>query len=295
MKTHVSSWQSKGSNAAKGFTLIELLVVIAIIAILASMLLPALARAKVKAKSVASLSNLRQLALGMTLYVDDNNSRFPGHSLPAVAGQARIRWADMLFPYMQNVSVYLSPGLRSEEMPFMNKPFAHTALGGVETPEVTRYYGGYGYNYQYLGNTRIPGDVPPFHASESSIAAPANTVVLGDTKGARKGSPSLPYGADGSGVYVIDPPLGSQVLGSNGSRKSSASPGAGNAYYEGGDDGSDAHRATPSDRNAGRVNLVMVDGHAVAMTPEELDGKKVGAGGAVNNAWWNGRFDPASR
>ena len=135
----------------------------------------------------------------------------------------------------------------------------------------------------------------PFHASENSIIAPVSTVMLGDTKGARKGSAGLPYGADGSGVYVIDPPLGSQLLGSNGSRKSSASPGPGNAYYEGGEDGSDAHRATPSERNGGRVNLVMVDGHAVAMTLVELDGKKSGAGGAPNNAWWNGRFDPASR
>lgn len=277
------------------FTLIELLVVIAIIAILASLLLPALARAKIKAKSVASLSNLRQLSLGMTLYRDDHNGRFPGHSLPAVAGQPRIRWADLIYPYLGNEAVYLSPALRPEEMAFMKKPFAHTAPGGVETPAVTRYYGGYGYNYQYLGNTRTPGGVPPFHATDSSIIAPANTVVLGDTKGARQGSPSLPYGADGSGVYVIDPPLGSQVLGSNGSRKSSASPGPGNAYYEGGSDGSDAHRATPSDRNGGRVNLVMVDGHAVAMPPKELDGKKAGAGGAANNAWWNGRFDPAIR
>jgi prepilin-type N-terminal cleavage/methylation domain-containing protein/prepilin-type processing-associated H-X9-DG protein len=278
-----------------GFTLIELLVVIAIIAILASMLLPALARAKTKAKSVSSLSNLRQISLGMTLYRDDYSGRFPGHSLAAVAGQARMRWADLIFPYMQNVEVYLSPGLRPEEMAFMNKPFAHTAPGGIETPGLTRYYGGYGFNYQYLGNTRTPGGVAPFHAADTSILAPANTVVLGDTKGARKGSSSLPYGSDGSGVYVIDPPLGSQTLGSKGSRKSSAAPGAGNAYYEGGDDGSDAHRATPSERNGGRVNLAMVDGHAVAMKSDELDGKKTGAGGLANNAWWNGRFDPTLR
>jgi prepilin-type N-terminal cleavage/methylation domain-containing protein len=69
--------KTRTALARRAFTLIELLVVIAIIAILASLLLPALAQAKAKAKTAECLNNLKQVAIGLRMWAQDSDGNFP--------------------------------------------------------------------------------------------------------------------------------------------------------------------------------------------------------------------------
>ncbi len=106
----------------RGFTLIELLVVIAIIAILASLLLPVLARAKMKAQQITCLNNLKQIGLFMQFYTDDNRDFLPGHRLQhPELGADNDWWGNYLLPYgRMNTNLFHCPvlvGVRNQYEP----------------------------------------------------------------------------------------------------------------------------------------------------------------------------------
>ena len=91
----------------KGFTLIELLVVIAIIAILAAILFPVFAKAREKARQTACLSNEKQICLGILMYAQDYDERFPGLFMPN--GVTTPWYPDLIMPYIKNLQIFQCP------------------------------------------------------------------------------------------------------------------------------------------------------------------------------------------
>jgi prepilin-type N-terminal cleavage/methylation domain-containing protein/prepilin-type processing-associated H-X9-DG protein len=153
----------------KAFTLIELLVVIAIIAILAAILFPVFAQAKLAAKKTTDLSNVKQLGTMLMLYANDNDDRYPLTSFPARGNT----WPLRCQAYIKNWDMFRSPGDQSTLW-----PPAGTLPPAPDAPQTDPRWG---FRWtSYLLNAYMSGAFNGSgpYSTVTSLPAPASVIYL---------------------------------------------------------------------------------------------------------------------
>ncbi len=254
---------------SRAFTLIELLVVIAIIALLVSILLPALAGARRSAHTVKCASQLRQLGLGWLYYAQEHRdlaiagrpARLPGNNRYFVGNgwKYRPRW---------HIGIGAAVAIYAFNWPSAENTHQRLDNPLLLCPSVADWRSernsSYGYNFQFLGNARLNerGDRFINFAVRAFALRAADTVMAADSLGtaanfaATARTPNRPDGsaaleALGNHAYMLDPPR-------------LTAPGD---YC---DDENRGVRGGPDPRHADRTNFAFIDGHVATLRPEAV-------------------------
>lgn len=254
------------------FTLIELLVVIAIIGLLISILLPSLSKAREMAKSAVCSSNLRTVAQGWHLYADEFNDRSVPVRYHGASGgvtnpanwyqigngkKYRPRWLQVMGKQI-GLLAFEQPSTTNERQDYEAEVY-NCPTASDWTDERNHAYG---YNYQFLGNSRqTNGRYHNFPVNRSLIRNFSRTVLGGDALGTASGLPRSErrqYSNDGKHFaemgnhsYTLDPPRLTET----------SDRGSGDAG---------SPRTAVDPRHGKKANVIFCDGHAESATPSQL-------------------------